>query len=381
MPIRTSSAISAPLSVGILGGGQLARFLVEKGQNLALETHVLSESKTDPAAQVTRHWQKGDPNNSSDLSDFLKSVSVLTFESEFANVDLIAKIRPKNLQIFPNLDHIKIFQDRFTQKSTLESHLINTAAFFNITNLKELNHYGEFFKYRYVLKKRLGGYDGYGTFIIKSKQDHFKLLDSELDFKAGYIAETFIAFDFECAATFFRNKSNQWTHTPLVYSKQSQSKCDFVYGPIHHKGFESVKKKIKKFMFNLDYVGALTFEFFVKGDDLIVNETAPRVHNSAHYSLDALNQDQFTLHMKSILNWDLNIPVVPRSKEFCMVNLVGQSNDTIEIPKNLSGNLYWYGKTQNRPGRKMGHINYTSNIMSAKNLLKLAQKERTRFKL
>ena len=381
MPIRTASAIKSPLKIGILGGGQLARFLVEKGQNLGVEIHVLSENGSDPAAQVTKNWSKGHPGDKNDLGDFLKSLSHLTFESEFADVNLLKELSPKGLQIFPTLNHIKLFQDRLLQKSTLEGHLIDTSPFFEVSHLVDLNRCGDFFKYKYVLKKRFGGYDGYGTYVVKNKKQHLKLAASELDYKIGFIAESFISFDFECAATFFRNSSNQWTHSPLVFSKQSHSKCDFVFGPIYHKGFEAMKKRIKVLMTKLDYVGALTFEFFSNGNELIVNETAPRVHNSAHYSLDALSQDQFTLHIKSILNWDLSIPIVPRSKEFCMVNLVGQTGALVSIPKNLSGTLYWYGKTQNRPGRKMGHINYTSNELDSKNLVKLAQKERTRFKL
>ncbi len=381
MPTRSASANKSPLKIGILGGGQLARFLVEKGQNLGVETHVLSENGTDPAAQVTRNWTKGHPANKKDLGEFLKTLSHLTFESEFADVDLIKELAPKGLQIFPTLNHIKIFQDRLLQKSTLEGHLIDTSPFFEVSDLADLNRCGEFFKYKYVLKKRFGGYDGYGTFVVKNKKQHLKLAATELDFKTGFIAELFISFDYECAATFFRNSLNQWTHSPLVFSKQSHSKCDFVFGPIYHKAFENMKKRIKTLMTKLDYVGALTFEFFSNGSELIVNETAPRVHNSAHYSLDALSQDQFTLHLKSVLDWDLNIPISLRSKQFCMVNLVGQTDSTVSIPKTLAGNLYWYGKNQNRPGRKMGHINYTSNDLDSKNLLRLAQKERTRFKL
>ncbi len=381
MPTRSASDNKSPLKIGILGGGQLARFLVEKGQNLGVETHILSENGFDPAAQVTRNWTKGHPASRKDLGEFLKTLSHLTFESEFADVNLIKELSPKGLQIFPALNHIKIFQDRFLQKSTLEGHLIDTAPFFEVAQLADLDRCGDFFKYKYVLKKRFGGYDGYGTFVVKNKKQHVKLAATELDFKTGFIAESFISFDYECAATFFRNSSNQWTHSPLVFSKQSHSKCDFVFGPIYHKAFENMKKRIKALMTKLDYVGALTFEFFSKGSELIVNETAPRVHNSAHYSLDALSQDQFTLHMKSILNWDLNILISPRSKQFCMINLVGQTDSVVSIPKNLSGTLYWYGKTQNRPGRKMGHINYTSNDLDSKTLVKLAQKERTRFKL
>lgn len=381
MPVKTSSAIKNPLTIGILGGGQLARFLVEKGQNLGIETWVLSDSEYDPAAQVTSHWVKGNPSDPRDISRFLKSVSVLTFESEFADVNLIQKVAPEQLQIFPSLNDIRTFQDRFSQKTLLETHGIETSAFLKVSCTDDLNRSGEFFNYKYVLKKRFGGYDGYGTFIVKNKNDHLKVVQSITDFKIGFIAEAYIPFDFECAASFFRNKKDQWTHTPLVFSKQTQSKCDYVYGPIRHNSFEKMKKKIKSLMKKIDYVGALTFEFFVKGDELIVNETAPRVHNSAHYTLDALSQDQFTLHLKSVMNWDLTIPITSRSTHFCMVNLVGTSEKSVIIPKDLSGTLYWYGKTQNRSGRKMGHINYSSNELTAQNLLKLAQKERNRFKL
>lgn len=381
MPSKTSSAIKSSYSIGILGGGQLARFLVEKGQNIGLETWVLSEDKDDPAAQVTTHWVKGNPKDKKDLSAFLKNISCLTFESEFADVNQILDVAPNTLQIFPTLDHIKTFQDRFLQKSLLENYLVETSPFFKVSDLKDLERCGDFFKFKYVLKKRFGGYDGYGTFIVKNKKDHLKTLKSVTDFSTGFIAEAYIPFEYECAATFFRNQNDQSTHTPLVFSKQSQSKCDFVYGPIHHVGFEKMKKKIKALMKKIDYVGALTFEFFSQGSELIVNETAPRVHNSAHYSLDALSQDQFTLHLKAVLNWDLSIPIHTRSKRFCMVNLVGTSENPVVVPNNISGTLYWYGKTQNRNGRKMGHINYTSNESDAKVILKLAQKERSRFKL
>lgn len=381
MPSKTSSAIKTHVSVGILGGGQLARYLVEKGQNMGVAIWVLSEHQSDPAAQVTTHWIKGNPKDRGDVAAFLKNVTTLTFESEFADTALIQDVAHSKLQIFPILDHIKMFQDRFLQKSLLEQNDIDTSAFIKVSHSDELALAGEFFKYKYVLKKRFGGYDGYGTFIVKNKKDHHALMKTMTDFSVGFIAEAFIPFEFECAATFFRNKNDQWTHTPLVLSKQNQSKCDFVYGPIHHKAFTAMKTEIKKFMRKIDYVGALTFEFFVSGQQLIVNETAPRVHNSAHYSLDALSQDQFTLHLKSILNWDLSIPISTRSKHFCMVNLIGKSNDEIVIPKNLSGTLYWYGKNQNRNGRKMGHINYTSNDLNSKTLLKLSLKERGRFKL
>ena len=143
---------------------------------------------------------------------------------------------------------------------------------------------------------------------------------------------------------------------PLVQTKQSQSRCDWVYGPVHHKKLKWMVSKLKNFLHSLNYVGSIAFEFFDEKGHLLVNELAPRVHNSAHYSLNSLSENQFSLHIKAIAGESLPSKIMQKDKAFAMVNLLGQSRRTPQWQSTVPGTLHWYGKEENRLGRKMGHI-------------------------
>lgn len=379
--------MNRPMKIGILGGGQLARMLNLKAHELGIEVHVLSENKSDPAAQVSQYWHQGSFNKLQDLTAFIKQIDLLTFESEFVNCDLLHKaIRTASFSqknIFPSLENMQIFQDRWTQKNLFTKFQIPTSEFFDICSSKDLDSKAVFFKHQYVLKKRFGGYDGYGTFICKNQSEHKQLLKNLQPEQWHFIMEKFVPFKNELACQFFRNEKGQFFHLPLVESFQSQSKCDWVMGPAHHPDFKRIVVKIKKMMERQNYIGALAFEFFNTGKTLLVNESAPRVHNSGHYSLNYPLPDQFSLHLKSGLGQALPRREQKMKYSFVMTNLIGQSKTPIELPNDLIGHLHWYGKTENRPGRKMGHINYLDSY-SAKNsktLLKLALKERKKVKL
>jgi len=178
--------------------------------------------------------------------------------------------------------------------------------------------------------------------------------------------------------TFICGNNHQIVQLPLVESVQTQSQCDWVVGPLKHQRAKALFQKIERYLRNLDYIGAISFELFDTGLELLVNEVAPRVHNSAHYSMDALRQSQFRLHLLAGLGEKLPAAEL-LSPAFCMVNLVGKSHELPEVPYNIQGQLHWYGKNDNRPGRKMGHVNYVGT--NSKNLLKIALSERKKFKL
>ncbi len=386
--------------IGILGGGQLARMLCLKGHELGINLFVFSESKEDPAAQVTQQWFQGHPNNEKDLLHFIKSVDQLTFESEFIDCQLLTKVLSKTnfnkKDIFPSLENMETLQDRWLQKNLFKKFRLSTAPFFKIDTLSEIETHGKYFNYRYVLKKRFGGYDGYGTYISKNQKDHQNLIlqlnpvfigiqNSQINGLSarGFIMEEFISFKNELACQYFRNASGEFYHLPLVESFQSHSKCDWVKGPIHHPNFNSITKKIKALMNKQNYIGTLAFEFFNTKNGLLINESAPRVHNSGHYSLNYPIADQFSLHLKAIT--DKKFPSMNSKTKFSfvMVNLVGKSNTEIIIPRNLSGFVHLYGKKQNRSGRKMGHVNYIDNYShkNSNGLLKKALLERKKIKL
>lgn len=375
------------MKIGVLGGGQLARMLNIKAHELGLEIHVLSEKSSDPAAQVCQHWHQGSFSKLDDLISFLKEIDFLTFESEFVDCELLKKaihLAAFSMdKIFPSIENMQRFQDRWTQKNLFAKYKIPTSEFYNIASSADLENYGKHFNYHYVLKKRFGGYDGYGTFISKNFSDHQKIAKDLSSSPWYFIMEKFIPFKNEQACQFFRNNKGQFFCFPLVLSHQSHSKCDWVMGPSKNPAFKKMVVKIKKMMHKQNYVGALAFEFFNTGKELLVNESAPRVHNSGHYTLNYPLADQFSLHLKSGLNYDL--PTIEQKTKYCfvMTNLIGESSVPVILPPNLMGHLHWYGKSENRPGRKMGHINYI-DIYSEKNakaLLKFALKERKKVKL
>ncbi len=351
---------SGPIKVGLLGGGQLARMLALKGHEMGLEVSVLSPSAQDPAAQVCGRWQQGDSARPEDLKQFLQQVDVATFESEFVRASSLNSLSPSlRRKLSPKPELMIQLQDRLSQKNLLLQHKLPTAPFESPQSREQAAEALKEFGGRMILKKRLFGYDGYGTFAIKKARD-LQSIPAPVFSDPGLIAESWVPFDRELALLSVRNVRGQVQHFPLVESHQVDKRCLWVRGPMPPKrpqALQSLKRGIARFLDSIDYVGVMAFELFEVQGSLMINEIAPRVHNSAHYSLNALTLDQFSAHWRALLNWELNRPqsLYPG---FAMLNLLGQSRQAPSwkpLPQDIS--LHWYGKTENRPGRKMGHIN------------------------
>lgn len=363
----------AKLQVGILGGGQLARMLALEAHPLGIGVRVMTTGQNDPAAQVVGNTKLGSLSDENDLRKFLSDQQTLTFESEFVDIPKLKASLPKSVYVFPNLDSIERIQDRLTQKQLLDRYQIPTSPWMNIENKSDLVTAAEKFSSGFVLKQRRFGYDGYGTFVVNDKNpDPFVLQRSS----EGFIAEGFIKFSRELAISFVRGRKGEFVELPLVETEQVDSRCLSVVGPVKHKGLAKISKGIKKMMTELDYVGILAVEMFETKNGLLVNELAPRVHNSAHYSLDGLTCSQFEYHLRAGLG--LPLPKVALIKKgFAMVNLLGEGGASIKLSQ--KSGLHWYGKTENRKGRKLGHINVIDN--SPKAALNKARKWRKDFQL
>ena len=344
--------------IGILGGGQLARMLALRGFELGAQVHIYSESSNDPAAQVTRFSHQGKSDSTSDLKKFLKEVGVATFESEFMDAALLAKLsKETDTNIFPAPELMGKIQDRLSQKELLIKNKVPTTPYIAVANAEDLEKAFEEFG-PFVLKKRRFGYDGNGTFVCKDAKGLASLalmIDSE---EYGWIAEKFVKFKRELACVIVRSSDGSIADLPIVETHQEDSRCLWVKGPIKtNTRLTALGTNLRKFLKNIDYVGAMGFEIFETEYDLIINELAPRVHNSGHYSMNALSEDQFSLHMKAVAGLRISSPLL-LSAGFAMYNLIGSSKDTpqwSDIPDGVS--FHWYGKTENRPGRKMGHMN------------------------
>lgn len=364
-----SRSLKQGQTIGILGGGQLARMLCESAHRMGFKTLVFCSSHEEPAAQVSPFTE--------DSAFFAQQTDVITFESEFFDSENLKAKFAQN-RFAPNLTCLESIQYRNKQKNWLCNLKIPTSDFIEVSSAEELQQF--FSKHqKIVVKKNFGGYDGFGTFVIKNetqlksflKEDGRSInektnLMSVPSFDSSkrmtnslpeFIAEAFIPFKKEVAISVCRDQYKKKLFLPLVETKQKNNKCDLVVGPLKHSKITSLQKSLAKLVDELDYVGILAFELFDTGDQLIVNELAPRVHNSAHYSQLALNHSQFDLHIMTVAGLRLPTSLEIQSKAFAMSNLVGTRKEPIQIQEPYPSHLYLYGKPENRPGRKMGHIN------------------------
>lgn len=363
------------LKIGYLGGGQLARMLAESAHRMGLEAHILCPSADEPAAQVSHHWHQGSLEDEKTLYRFLSSVDVATFESEFLNATkLTAAAQSAEAQIFPSAQLMGSLQDRQSQKSLYDQYKLPTSPWASVNTVDEVQDFIEEQALPVVFKKRFFGYDGYGTFVVKTKKQLHQFLQN--DFQPDlFIVEKFIPFKKECAIILARSADQSQTHLPLVESFQKDSRCDWVKGPIKMTAAKPLIKKLQSFLKKIDYVGVMGVEFFMTSKGLIINEIAPRVHNTGHYSQNTSSLSQFDLHNMCLLG--LKLPKEIEIKGgFAMANLIGGGQEVQLKP--VQG-LHWYGKADNRKGRKMGHINATGATPNA--ALKEALKKRKGIQL
>jgi 5-(carboxyamino)imidazole ribonucleotide synthase len=345
------------VKIGVLGGGQLARMLALAAAPLGIELKVLSESADDPAAKVSRGWRQGNPKNLNDVRRFVSGLDVVTFESEFATSDVLDDLGAQAAYVFPSVSCMKQIQNRASQKKWLQLGRVPTLPHVEFETPIDKDHEDQkLFKFPQVLKTQLGGYDGYGTFVIKSKSDWSKL---KLPSGSQVIVEPFCSFNRELAITYVRSISGEIRNYPLVQTHQKNNRCDYVVGPVVSPHFKKLDLKLRRLLKTSDYVGAITFELFETKSELLVNEVAPRVHNSAHLTMDAFNYSQFEMHLLSFLK--VTLPQIsPRWPRFGMLNLLGEVD--LNLARSLSAKygakLHWYGKEKATVGRKMGHMNF-----------------------
>lgn len=321
--------------------------LVLSGSKMGLRMHVLSENETDPAAQVTRIWHQGSLSDPHAIKNFVSKIDYLTFESEFIDTRLLQDSVLKKVKIFPQIDIVEKIQDRLTQKELLLTHKLPTSPYVSVASVPKA--FDDLKSDKLVFKKRKFGYDGYGTYILNLKQTPTFNPQTE-----SLIAEQFIPFQRELAVTLARSETGEIAVFPLVETYQKNSRCVWVKGETNSKFFPALLPKLKKMLARLNYVGVLTFELFETKNGLIINELAPRVHNSCHHSLDSCNLNQFEAHLLAGL--DLKLGKIKVHSPFAMMNLLGTGEKETCLSLSESVSLHWYGKLENKPQRKMGHI-------------------------
>jgi len=348
--------------IGIVGGGQLGRMLTFAAKRLGFIVNILDPTKNSPAGQVADFQIIKDFKDEDAITKLAKISDYLTFEIELANANSLDELEKSGVKVNPSAKTLNIIKDKLNQKKFLRLHNIPLAPFLEVKNRNEILLAIKQFGYPILLKARFDAYDGRGNVLIKDEEDITEGIE-KLKGRLLYV-EKFIPFKKELAVMVARNTAGEIKAYPVVETIHKNNICHTVFAPasidkkIRNKAKEIAIKVIK----NLKGAGVFGIEmFYTKGGNVFVNEIAPRVHNSGHYSVEACITDQFEQHIRAITGMPLGSSemVVPIA---VMVNILGDRNGVsnikglekaLSIP-NVSVSIY--GKHETRVERKMGHV-------------------------
>jgi 5-(carboxyamino)imidazole ribonucleotide synthase len=345
--------------VGVIGGGQLAWMMGEAAPGLDLELVVQTPNQDDPAIDRASEIILAAVDDAVATAELATRCDVITFENEFIDLEALQKLAAQGVCFRPSLNSLAPLLDKYEQRSYLKQIGLPVPQFTVWSSLADIQaRYG----FPVVLKARRHGYDGQGTFIIKDAQALAEVVrrvpTSEI------LVEEFVAFERELGVIAARNASGKIAIYPVAETYQQNQVCHWTIAPANIS--EAVEKKVKAIartiLEKLEFVGVLGIEFFLTSDNqVLVNEIAPRTHNSGHYTLDGCYTSQFAMQLRAVSDLPLGKTEL-KSAGAVMVNLLGyedSESDYLEkrdriltIPHAF---VHWYGKTS-RLGRKLGHV-------------------------
>jgi 5-(carboxyamino)imidazole ribonucleotide synthase len=348
-------------TIGILGGGQLGRMLALAAARLGMKTHVYCPDPDSPAFEVTPHRTIASYDDEKALTAFAAAVDVVTYE--FENVPVTtAHILEKLKPLAPNARALAISQDRLAEKEFLTRMDVAVSPFRSVGNLEDLHLGLTEVGMPAVLKTTRLGYDGKGQRLIKTASDAtgaFAALGSQ-----ALVIEAFVPFSKEISVIIARNgKGEAHDYDPAENVHENHIlKTSTVPADIADLTAKRASRIAHQIAGALDYVGVMGVEFFVvpgengQAETLLVNEIAPRVHNSGHWTEAVCLTEQFEQHIRAICNWSLGNP--SRMADVVMENLIGNAAAGVPSKLERGDQPHIYGKSTARPGRKMGHINH-----------------------
>jgi 5-(carboxyamino)imidazole ribonucleotide synthase len=349
------------LRLGVLGGGQLGRMLIQAANDLNIHIHCLDPDPNAPCSEIAHSFSCGSLTDFNTVLNFGSDKHLITVEIENVNVEALIELEKKGVKVFPQPNVLKLIQDKGLQKEFYLKNNIPTAAFELISSKAELLLKTDF---PFVHKLRTGGYDGKGVKIISN------LSEAEQSFDAPSVIEEKIDFQKELSVLVARNEKGEIKTFPLVECEfnPEANLVEFLFSPaevspeIELKAKEIASQLIEK----LNMVGLLAVELFLtKSNELLVNEIAPRPHNSGHHTIECCTTSQFSQHLRAILNLPLGDTSLIQAG--AMINLVGEKEfngpviyDGLENLLSIPGVFpHLYGKEISKPFRKMGHITIT----------------------
>lgn len=357
--------------IGILGGGQLGKMLAQEAKRMSYNVMILDPTPDCPAAAVSDRQIVASFDDPAAIRQLSEECDVMTFEIELVNSDILMQLEREGRTIHPSGETLKIIQDKLMQKQMLRASGIPVPDFEEVSSEESLLHALAKLGYPAVLKARRGSYDGRGNFLIGSRNDVPQAM-TFLNGRDGFL-ERFVHFTKEVSLMVARNSSGQIAAFPLAENVHRNHVLDMTIVPARVP--DIVKQRAKKIairtMQALKGAGIFGIEMFVtKKNEVLINEIAPRPHNSGHYTIEACNVSQFEQHIRAILDMPIHEPRL--LSPAVMVNILG--DDGLEGPYAISGirkamsipgvKLHIYGKKTTKRGRKIGHITVTDRTVA-----------------
>lgn len=350
------------ITVGILGGGQLAKMSLQAAARMGIETAILEKHGNSPAGKLTHHEFIGSVENTLLLKKFAQQCDVITLENEFIDHHSLEFFERLGKTVIPSSHTIALIQDKLLQKEALAKAGIPVPRFVAVEKNIEFKQLASLVGLPFVLKSRKMGYDGYGNALIRTGRDFIEAKRRLSARHSTLLAESFIDFHMELAVMVVRTKKEMKTY-PVVQTIQKNHICHTVIAPapISKNLMRDAEELAVESVKAVHGYGIFGVELFLSDEMIIVNEMAPRPHNSGHYTIEGCVTSQFENHIRAVFNFPLGETSLVK-KSAVMINLLGKPNPQKASERYFHGlknpdvHLHIYGKQESRQGRKMGHI-------------------------
>lgn len=361
-----------PVRLGIIGGGQLARMTAMAALPLGVEVLVLEKNPHSPAARLSPDSMVGDWSDEPTLRKFAGRCDVITLENEFVDAGALEVLEKAGHPVFPSAACIALTQDKYRQKLALQDAGLALPKFQAVNSPAEIMKAGEAFRWPMVLKTRRNGYDGKGNVTLKSEADLAAGWRTLGGGQNALMVESFYPFVKELAVIVTRGRDGGMAVYPTVETIQRDHVCHVVKvpAPIPDELAQRAARLAQRAVEAVGGVGSFGVEMFLSANgEIAINEIAPRVHNSGHYTIEACDCSQFENHVRAVLGWPLGNPLM-LAPTAVMVNLLGQEKNSgqpcgLEQALRMKGaRVHIYGKMMSGAGRKMGHITVLDNSLA-----------------
>ena len=350
--------------IGVVGGGQLARMLVQAAAQRDVPIAVQTSDAADPAAGLASRLVAADPRDVAGTRELVVGCDGITFENEWVNIDALLPLEQQGVRFQPSLAELSPLVDKLSQRQLLDDLAIPSPPWCPLSLISPAQPaLPQGWTFPVMAKASRGGYDGKGTVVLRDIDGLAQLLRAVP--ADDWLLESWVDYELELALVVSRDQRGRIRHFPLVQTHQHQQVCDWVLAPapVDPSVAALAYNVAASLMTKLGYVGVLALEFFYGPAGLQVNEIAPRTHNSGHFSIEACTSSQFDQQLCIAAGLPVPDPEL-KSRGALMVNLLGLDperhpplDQRLEALEALPGlHLHWYGKSPETPGRKLGHV-------------------------